>query len=881
MSVYRKALWAAVLAGTITGCAAKPPVIDTDLGENNRIEESEGGGKVSQGGTDINAPGDITEDFGAQAKYEKGETVISEISDLGESGSGVEIAGGEPIVGAATLRELSFTAESSVAESLQIAGETDANIGVNLERGSGFSRLLLATHSLPDFDVKAITDPPRLVIDLKREKVETNKSFKISKDDFVKSVRIGAHGDLSRVVLDLTDRASDPSRVDYVIDTKGNTIAVTFHDLAQGATTDQEKIASASPDQSDAAVSKNPTAQGEDDVVVNEKIASQQENPLSVNVVTFTKTKNSSGQVFVGLSESKTGSFLLSKTAPSEFVLTIPDAQAKEETTYPQITPLGFPGIRSARAVQIGKNVAVRMFVDAGVELIAKPAQRGILVQAKQTAFGIGKNPNVRAQLEQGDRPAGDEEEKKLTGAAANIVKSPFAEDETAARAHPTGVESATGDKVYSGRLISLDLQDTDIDNALRIIAEVSNLNIIASEDVTGKVTLRLIDVPWDQALDVILRTNGLDSVVEGNVIRIAPVEKLRQEREALQAAEKARLNLAPLKVNYIRVSYARVTDLKEQVESVLSERGSIAVDERTNQLIIKDIGIGQLQASELIKKLDLRTPQVLLETQIVESTRSILRDLGFQWNFNYAQSPQVGNATGHTFPNTVTAGGDFAGGGTGNAVHFPAVLDTAAGSAITAILDSADGSRSLSARLSALEKEGKARVVSRPQVATVNSKQAEIKSVETVRVRLPDSGLSVATGSGASASGGGQSAFEEIQVGIQLIVTPQAAPDYYVLLDVKAKSSTFGSHPPVDNIPSTFEREATSTILVKSGQTFALGGVYRIQDNDDLQGVPFFKDIPVLGHFFRRSLINKNDEELIFFITPHIVEGSFDPSLM
>ena len=170
--------------------------------------------------------------------------------------------------------------------------------------------------------------------------------------------------------------------------------------------------------------------------------------------------------------------------------------------------------------------------------------------------------------------------------------------------------------------------------------------------------------------------------------------------------------------------------------------------------------------------------------------------------------------------------------------------------------------------------------MVSRPQVATVNNKQAEIKSVETIRVRVPGAGTSIATGAGAAATGGGASAFEEIDIGIELRVTPQASPDYYVLLDVDARSSAFGSTV-VDNIPSTIEREATSTILVKSGQTFALGGVYRINDTDTIQGVPWLKDIPFIGWAFRRTFVDKTDEELIFFITPHIVEGSFDPSIM
>ncbi|MCB0358210.1 MAG: type IV pilus secretin PilQ, partial [Bdellovibrionales bacterium] len=561
------------------------------------------------------------------------------------------------------------------------------------------------------------------------------------------------------------------------------------------------------------------------------------------------------GQITIGL--NRQAAFNLERTAPSEYVLQIPGAEASKRTLIPQIAPSGMAGIRSARAVQESNLVKVRMFVDQGVRLAAIP--QGDVIK-------------IRAESDGTSQPA------QSAGARAQLADEAAEEAPAASQAPADGVLSADGSKIYTGRLISLDLQDTDIDNALRIIAEVSNLNIIASDDVSGKVTLRLIDVPWDQALDVILKTNGLDQVKEGNVIRIAPVEKLRAEREALKEAKRAAEELEDLQVRYIRVSYARVDDLLEQIETVLSERGTITSDARTNQLIVKDIAKGQQDALELVKRLDLRTPQVLLETQIVEASRNILRDLGFQWNYQYRATPATGNALDYNFPNSVTVQGDAD--PQGNLVNFPAVITDAAGSAVTALLDSADGSRTLSARLSMLETEGLAKVISRPQVATVNNKEAEIKSVETVRVRLPDSGTSVATGQGATAAGGGSTAFEEIDVGIELRVTPQASPDYYVLLDIYAKSSTFGTNV-VDNIPSTLEREATSTILVQSGQTFALGGVYRIEDTDQIQGVPFLKDLPFLGHFFRRSFIDKADEELIFFITPHIVEGSFDPSLM
>ena len=574
---------------------------------------------------------------------------------------------------------------------------------------------------------------------------------------------------------------------------------------------------------------------------------------LVLERVLLSKSKDSAGSVIVSLNDA--APFELKQTTPTEYVLLLAGIRVTDEAKVPQLGTAGVAGIRSVRVMQSDSSATVRMFVDSGINLRAITQGNTILVMPE--ADVVAMNPDARSQL--------------ATPAAADAKKDAKAGD-TAARTNPTGINSSDGSKNYTGRLISLDLQDTDIDNALRIIAEVSNLNIIASDEVAGKVTLRLVDVPWDQALDVILKTNGLDQVTEGNVVRIAPVDKLRQEREALIEARKAAQNLEELSVTYTRISYAKATDLTEQVQSVLSERGSIAVDDRTNQLIIKDIKEGQEKAAHLISKLDLRTPQVLLETQIVEGSRNILRDLGFRLGYTYKAGPETGNSTGMNFPNSVD---------NSNVSNYGAANVTdAVGSTVSALLESADGSKTLSAELTAYEQEGKVKIVSRPQVATINNKSATIKSVEVMRVRLPDAGTSIATGAGASASGGSSSAFEEIEVGITLDVTPQASPDYFVLLDVNAKSSTLGATV-VDNIPSTVEREATSTVLVESGTTFALGGVYRIEDRDTVTGVPFLKDIPFLGYLFRNNLVDDGDEELIFFITPHVVEGSFDAAAM
>jgi type IV pilus assembly protein PilQ len=713
-----------------------------------------------------------------------------------------------------------------------LSTQTASTLGIEKIMAAGSTTYEISTPVAPsEVESFTVASPNRFVIDLKGVQGLNLSSLPVSGDSNVKTIRTGKRDDGTRLVFDLTDSAVTP-----VLEQMDGGVRVVFNSLERASSSITSSTA--------------PT-------LIKES-ASQEGSLVTASSMIFEKSPNEPGKVMLTLSGSPKTT--LKQAAQTEYVLTLQNTKMSGDIVSPQIAQPGIvKGLRVVRATQDGADVKLRMFVDAGTTLKTVPSANGLMVAALP--------------------PAGGEARAQLADETREEVKVAEADDDTARR-NPTGIPSSDGSKTYLGRLISLDLQETDIDNALRIIAEVSNLNIIASDDVTGKVTLRLIDVPWDQALDVILKTNGLDQVTEGNVIRIAPVDKLRQEREALREAKKAAENLEDLKVKYIRVSYARAADLKEQVESVLSERGSVSVDERTNQLIVKDIQKGHEETLQLIKKLDLRTPQVLLETQIVEASRNLLRDLGFQWNFNYSASPQTGNAPSSVFPNTVVAGGAAASQTGLQAINFPAAVSETTGAGIAAILDSADGSRALAFRLTALEQEGKVRVLSRPQVATVNNKEAEIKSVETVRIRLPNAGLAVATGQGANAAGAGAAAVQAIDVGIILRVTPQASPDYFVLLDVHAESSTFSGER-VAEIPNTLERTATSTILVKSGQTFALGGVYRVNDRDSLDGLPFFKDIPVLGTLFRRSYMEKQDEELIFFITPHIVEGSFDPSLM
>lgn len=821
----------------------------------------------------------------------------------------------------------------------------DGTIGIEVQHNVGVDTVALNTGAQnPKFSVQQLENPPRLVVDIESVVSRSNRSVPTKGLEYVSNVRVGAHPNKSRVVLDLTGRPG----VSHEESVVGGAILVTLrpgsdeaaasgdeHERAEDRSAArnvaaeavrpeedlEERLAAVRADDRDLDVESRATSDagtpkdlGTDAGIEVAKIEEPQaqtvlaslekDTQASMREVTKLSLNKGEGAASpeVRVSVGEKSEFRLERTAPSEYVLTVVRAKLSGAVKRdPIISDASSTAIRSVRPTTAGEDVLLRIFTQPSAYLTAHQEKGEIVVGETHDLTQVVKD--IRAQLAPPgkDQASGASSVKEDTHKDANEVQPPTSPNlpqeskdskgkqregarakgsKTSAEMTDADIDALLGDKSrYTGRLISLDLQETDIDNALRIIAEVSNLNIVASEDVKGKVTLRLLDVPWDQALDVILKTNGLDKVLEGSVMRIAPVDKLKKERENLKQAIDAEQELEPLSVKYLRVSYAKAAEIKSLVETVLSERGSVAYDERSNQLIVKDVRNGLKNVVELVAKVDLRTPQVLLETQIVESSRSLARELGSELGFQYIQSPSTGNGTGLNFPSAISVGGSLSPNGIlGSA--FPAATSLTNGSAVSMLFDSADGTKSLELRLSQLEQEGRVRIISRPAVATTNNKAAEIKSVEKFRVKLPNGGLSVATGSGAQASGTGSTATEVIEAGITLNVTPQASPDYYILLDIKARSSTFGTKT-VEGIPNEFERSASSTVLVSSGQTFALGGIYKVTEADNVSGVPFFKDIPVIGTFFRRSVINDSDEELLFFITPRIVEGSFDDATM
>ena len=768
------------------------------------------------------------------------------------------------------LSEKNVAVPQLVSKEVLSSLEKDA-VGLEIFEHGSAEQLVVNAHVGPDsFIIDRISNPERIVIDIQTSGSKLNKNFDAAYSNYIEKIRVGSHPDKLRVVMDLQEGRD----IRHEVDTESGRLVVMLSGLDLDNDNFPLAIGGAGSEDSNIIAAILPDLESEHELEEVTYIPALADNSAIQNSLpeeAFSIVKNvslerlgSDGNVLVAEIDEP-GAFLLKQTAPSEYVLTLKGTRLKTENVN-IVAPPQSGLIRSVRAMEDGEDTILRIFAQPDSSLSARVGSDRVVVSAISAQDQLSFM--AQAEPERAIEDFSDEIAKPAAGGRDEVTL----EDDLNGDLFEQQLDELASSQ-FTGRLISLDLQDTDIDNALRIIAEVSNLNIIASDDVTGKVTLRLIDVPWDQALDVILKTNGLDKVREGNVVRIAPVEKLRQEREALKQLRISQEELEPLQVKYIRISYAKASELKPLVETVVSERGIVTYDERSNQIIVKDISAGLKNVSELVSRVDLRTPQVLLETQIVEANRNINRDLGAELGFQYVQSVETGNATGKNFPNSVNIGGSGDG---GNFSSFPVSSE----SAISFLFGSADGSKNLGLRLSQLESEGRARIVSRPAVATTNNKQAVIKSVEKIRIKTPQGGLSVATGQGASAQGASAVATEAVEIGIVLEVTPQASPDYYVLLDINAKSSTLGVEV-VDGIPSEIERSATSTVLVSSGQTFAMGGIYKLTDRDTISGVPFLKDIPFLGHFFRSMTTRNSDEELLFFITPRIVEGSFDDATM
>lgn len=419
-------------------------------------------------------------------------------------------------------------------------------------------------------------------------------------------------------------------------------------------------------------------------------------------------------------------------------------------------------------------------------------------------------------------------------------------------------------DPDLDGSPIDISFVDVDIRDVVRFFSQITGINLILDPEVSGPVTMELFQVPWDAALETVLASHGLGVIVQRNIVRITSLSKLAEE-----ASERARLqdqNLAaqPLLTRQVKLSYASAEELLELTERQLSARGDAVVDIRTNSLIIRDTEESIASLANLLELLDQPAPQVNLKARIVETTRDFSRDLGVQWGFQGVADAAHGNTTGLVFPNNLAVRGqnrpssgiEGTGiGGTPFAVNLP-TSEATSGLALTmgSILDSFR----LDVSLSAMESAGRGKVISTPNITAQNNQQAHIESGQRIPVQvLVDNTASI----------------QFINANLQLTVTPQITDEDTIMLDIVVDKSEPDFTRQVNGVPTIFTRRAQTRVLVRNGGTTVIGGIFQLVVNEVESRVPVLHRIPLLGWLFKSQQTNQNNNELLIFITPQILE--------
>ncbi|POF39405.1 fimbrial protein [Pseudomonas laurylsulfativorans] len=417
------------------------------------------------------------------------------------------------------------------------------------------------------------------------------------------------------------------------------------------------------------------------------------------------------------------------------------------------------------------------------------------------------------------------------------------------------------GQQAYSGEKLSLNFQDIDVRSVLQLIADFTNLNLVASDTVQGGITLRLQNVPWDQALDLVLKTKGLDKRKVGNVLLVAPADEIAaRERQELES-QKQIADLAPLRRELLQVNYAKAADIAKLFQSVTGaeakpdERGSITVDERTNNIIAYQTQDRLDELRRIVTQLDIPVRQVMIEARIVEANVDYDKSLGVRWG----GSVRKGNWNTSGVNNGLNASSTIGTPGSTSTnspfVDLGAVNNTS-GIGIAFITDNV----LLDLELSAMEKTGNGEIVSQPKVVTSDKETAKILKGTEIPYQE------------ASSSGATSVSFKEASLSLE--VTPQITPDNRIIMEVKVTKDEPDYLNKVQDVPPIKKNEVNAKVLVNDGETIVIGGVFSNTQSKVVDKVPFLGDVPYLGRLFRRDVVSEKKSELLVFLTPRIMNN-------
>jgi len=432
--------------------------------------------------------------------------------------------------------------------------------------------------------------------------------------------------------------------------------------------------------------------------------------------------------------------------------------------------------------------------------------------------------------------------------------------------AAPQG-QAGPGQARFAGTPIDVDYQNANLRTVLRNLAEIGGLNLVIDPSVpaVAPVDLKLVQVPWDQVLDVVLRSGSLTYEFEGAVLRVLTREALTREKQAETAQKAATRQAAELTTIRMRLNYAAAADVKKLLETarVISSEGTVDIDERTNILILRDTAKAITDVQEVIADLDKPEAQVEIEAKIMQTNRDTARALGVQWGFNGRLSPELGNTTGAAFPNRGTVGGRV---NQGQATQGPENLNTGvnlpvvgATSALGLSMGAVNGAFGIDVAITALEREGKVKILSTPRVTTQNNKQAEVtqgfqipiqtEQNNTVSVQFKDAAL-------------------------KLLVTPQITGANTVIMKITLENGQPDFSRQVNGNPSINTQRAETQVQVADGVMTVIGGILQTTQTDQVDKTPGISNIPLLGWLFKRNINASESQELLIFITPRIIRG-------
>jgi type IV pilus assembly protein PilQ len=702
----------------------------------------------------------------------------------------------EPQVVAAALTEapVATPVATSVAATPSTKAKTLKNVSTS---GSGNSlEVQLAGDGDISYNSFRLANPARLVIDLAGIRNRVNQKSVSVPDSVVKKIRVGQFKDapdpITRVVLEIDEKAT------YKIAKDGGRLRVTFGDGASAV-----QVADAKP----VIVEEPPMRPVEKPAVVATKVAAKIDAPKP----------QPKPEPPVEVKPAATVDVVASADIPSQ----VPAVAETSTWKMPPSASKGATPVINAPAAQTPP---------------ARPRKKGTAAASTDTT----------------STPAPAADENVFNDAAQAATASPTPSSTGAVLSGTLGGsrQLSAGERVFTGEPISLRLKDADIKDVLRTFAELTGLNMAIDPGVAGSVTVDFVEVPWDQALDVILRQNRLRYALEGNVMRIGKTEDIAKEEEAAEKLQKQQAENVPLQTVSFKLSYARAGEVQSLLQQIASARARIIQDARTNQLIISEIPQYLQTMRNLIDAVDVPTRQVVIEARIVETSKIFTQQYGFVTSFRSSLDPSLGTGTGLVFPNRVDViGGPFDFGGGGNPL-------------IQLSLGNVLGTFTLDLALTASEFEGLTRIISAPRVTTQDNISAEIQSGFQIPYQTRVNFTTTVT---------------YIDATLRLSVTPQITEAGTIIMDISVQKNEPNTSLAISGaagVPIS-TRQAKTRLMVRDGGTSVIAGIYQTKDGTGQTRVPFLHQIPVLGNLFKTHQISTTHDELLIFITPRIVRPS------